>query len=188
MVDPFIAEIGTNGIIENNCMSYNNDSIKPQDTDGDDDNQLNSQDLQTHNLLTHTLHTLDLLNSQLGVAGALLVNTYHLQKQKESVAAQQQQMAAQQVGPMAYGQPPYPQQGGYPAPMQQSSPLPQAGYGQPPTGYQQPYPQQGYAPPQQGFGQPGVPQQNQPQSQAQGGSQQQSNVNQVPNSNAQTEK
>lgn len=129
----------------------------PPDNDVDDSNQspeaieadhdepnLSKNDLLTHNQLSRALHSLDLLNSQLGVAGALLVSLYHLQKQRESVMAQQPMyqpvQGTQQIG---YGQAGYPPQ----------TQAPQPGYGQSqygasPTGYSPPPSQPGYNTPQ----------------------------------------
>lgn len=81
----------------------------PGDTEktlGDADT-LESRDLESHNQLTQALHTMDLLNSQLGVAGANLVSQYHMQKQREAMMAQQQMQASypQQPMPMPPGQP-----------------------------------------------------------------------------------
>lgn len=97
---------------------------------------LTPTDLATHQQLTQALHTLDLLNAQLGVAGALLVSFYHLQRQREALAAQQ--AAPQYPAPGAYPPAPgapYPQPAQAPAPQsypQTTTPPPPSQY--PPTG------------------------------------------------------
>src|SRR3989344_6972073 len=119
-------------------LTKNKDADKQIEENVVDNEQLSSEDLQTHQQLTHALHTLDLLNGQLGVAGALLVSFYHLQRQREALATQQ---VAPQYAPSYPPAPGYPPPPAYSPPMAVSpAPLSQPTYTPPPptAAYYQP--------------------------------------------------
>lgn len=121
------AETGNDGTANTSSKTDNNKISEEK---------LTTEDLTTHNQLTRALHNLDLLNAQLGVAGAILVSMYHLQKQKEAAATANRGYAPPAGYPPQYAnqgmaQQPMPQPTYMPAPTPQPAyqPVPQPGYG-----------------------------------------------------------
>lgn len=89
---------------------------------------LTSSSTKLSNELIDTLQMLDLLNSQIGVCGAMIVDQYHRQRQ---VAIANQQQQQQFSPPPAYGQQPQQYGAGYNNQYQQQPPAPNYGGQQP---------------------------------------------------------